>query len=419
MFLKYIHLENIKCFQDISIDFDLPGGKNRKWTVLIGDNGSGKTTLLQSIALILSGTDALLELVGDPDNWIANDADTATINAAIETAKGRKREISLTFKRGQSIREFLNDSAKSLSVLDSALKHSQRNYMTISYGASRRFSDGRLNHPSSRLDLPRAQNVLSLFDPNAKLNPVEIWAIELDYRSDSKALEIVSDVLTTYLPEVKFSHIDKEKQALMFETHNGAVPLRQLGSGYQNMAAWVGDLLYRLSNTFEDYENPLEARGLLIIDVVDLHLHPKWQRRLLHFLDQKLPNMQLVVTTHSVVTAQQAPMDALYYCIRREDCMTIDAFDLDPGNFLLHQLLATEAFGNMSDESFEVETKKQEYLTLYKKSRKTKSDRQKMSDIADKLSERVENLQDGMVLTPQQRKLMDQIIKSQANSDDD
>ena len=65
------------------------------------------------------------------------------------------------------------------------------------------------------------------------------------------------------------------------------------------VAAWIGDLLYRITETFEDYRAPLEARGLLLVDEIGLHLHPSWQRQLLDYISRKLPNFQRVVTTHS------------------------------------------------------------------------------------------------------------------------
>ena len=83
------------------------------------------------------------------------------------------------------------------------------------------------------------------------------------------------------------------------------------------MSTWIGDLLYRVLENFRDLKEPLTARGLLLIDEVDLHLHPKRQRELLSRLDQQFPNFQFVVTTHSPMTAQQAGEGELH-CLTRE-----------------------------------------------------------------------------------------------------
>ena len=81
-----------------------------------------------------------------------------------------------------------------------------------------------------------------------------------------------------------------------FQTMDGTVTLGELSDGYQNLAAWIGDLLYRITEAFAHHRQPLHARGLLLIDEIDAHLHPAWQRKLREFLTAKLPNFQIIAT---------------------------------------------------------------------------------------------------------------------------
>lgn len=237
--------------------------------------------------------------------------------------------------------------------------------------------------------------------------------MQLDYSTDGGGLEVIKSVLTEFLPEMKFAHIDKKKEALIFDTEDGMVPLRSLSDGYQSVAAWVGDLLYQITNTFGDYKDPLSARGLLIIDEVDLHLHPIWQRRLIDFLEKRLPRMQLVVTTHSVVTAQQAPLGALHYCVRRGGQPTVETFDIDPGNLLLNQLIATEAFGQMSDESVQVEIAKHEYKEIQRKENKTDADLLRLQELTETLGGRPHDEDAAVSLNTEQQVLMNKILTTQ------
>ena len=410
MFLKHLSLENIRCFEKAELDFDLAGGDNRKWTVLLGENGTGKTTVLKALALVMAGSEALSELVGEPDSWIRHGAESGSIKLAIETARGGVRENSLEFRRGENRAQFRKRSIDTLKRLDAALEHTSRSYLTVAYGASRQLGDGGLvgARKGSGFSHPRARSMASLFDREAELNPLESWAMRLDYSSEGKHLEVVRQVLSDFLPDTSFSHIDKSRECLMFETADGVIPLRLLSDGYQNVAAWVGDLLYQITSIFEDYQDPFNARGVLILDEVDLHLHPKWQRRLLDFLDDRLPRMQLVVTTHSVVTAQQSEPGALHYCARRPEGLTIEAFEGDPGKLLLNQLIATEAFGNASDESLSVEKDKRAYRELHKKADKSTADHALMADIADRLGQRPEDPRE-VFLNTKQRELMEKI----------
>lgn len=417
MFLKRLELRNIRCFADASIDFDATGGANRKWTVLIGENGTGKSSVLKAVALVLAGSDALTELIGDPDGWIAAESEAAELKLAIETVNGDERELSLEFRRGEGLSTFISRSQESLKPLNDALGHASRAYPTFGYGASRKLGGSSLAvDGASGFRHPRARSVASLFSRHAELNPLENWAMQLDYRSEGDGIGTVRAVLTDFLPEIDFSHIDKARERLIFKTPDGEVPLSELSDGYQNVAAWVGDLLYQITSTFEDYKDPLNARGLLVIDEVDLHLHPKWQRRLLDFLDTRLPRMQLLVTTHSVVTAQQAPARSLFYCLRRDGHPVIERFDHDPGKFLLHQLVATEAFGRMSDESLEVEHLKSEYRALHRKGGKSSDDISRMADISAELEQVPADPRDAAILTPDQVELMKRLLETQGGS---
>lgn len=200
------------------------------------------------------------------------------------------------------------------------------------------------------------------------MNPLTSWVIDLDYRAGEEGIDIVREALNDFLPDTSFHSIDKDKKQVMFRTADGIIPLEQLSDGYQNMAGWIGDLLFRVTETFEDYKKPLEARGLLLIDEVDLHLHPRWQRKLIDFISNKLPNFQVVATTHSPLTAQQADTGELYALKRNENnVIEIIPFVGSPKTLLVNQLLMTPVFGLSTDESLEVERTKKEYDNLKSK----------------------------------------------------
>jgi predicted ATP-binding protein involved in virulence len=85
-------------------------------------------------------------------------------------------------------------------------------------------------------------------------------------------------------------------------SHNGAaqvLELEQLSDGYRNLLAIVLDFARRLAQANPNWENPLEAPGVLLIDEIELHLHPRWQQTVIPKLRKVFPNTQLLVTTHS------------------------------------------------------------------------------------------------------------------------
>ncbi len=314
MFLKRIKLTNIRSIEELDLSFTGADGDIRKWTLLLGENGCGKTSVLRSMALVVAGSRALPELLPRPETWIRLGAKECAIEAALVTAKGEERSIALRWKRGQHIRDIFGQNQEAMDQIDAALEHSNRNYFLIGYGATRRLAGSRSASPNREaFEHPRAQCVSTLFSNDAVLNPLDTWAMDLDYRRKEEGLDAVRTALKDLLPGVSLTRIDREQRELIFATQDGELPLDQLSEGYQNMAAWCGDLLYRITEVYKDYKSPLSARGLLLIDEIDLHLHPVWQRVLREFLNRKLPHFQIFATTHSPLTAQQAGEGELFF----------------------------------------------------------------------------------------------------------
>ena len=405
MFLKKLKLENVRCFKSLELDFcceldessEPTSEELRKWTILLGGNGTGKSTVLRAAALVTCGSSALADVFGGADEWIRFGEDSCTISAVIQNQKGEERNISITVGRKDSVHEVITNANKSLEELDNALDHSNRNYFVSGYGASRRLSSGKgINSRGSHYRSSRANSIASLFDREALLNPLESWAMELDYESNGAAMKTVTSVLDSFLPDLKFKKIDKKNKKLLFNTPDGVVPLSQLSDGYQNVAAWAGDLLYRINFVFEDYSKPLETRGLLIIDEIDLHLHPQWQRSIIGFLQNNLPNMQFLITTHSAVTAQQANAGELQYLIRNKKNIDLHKFNSDPSGLLVNQLLISEVFGLNSDESLKLTEQKHRYRELRKSAARSFVEQDEFDElktqITTKLSARTENV---------------------------
>ncbi len=379
MFLLSIELKNVRSYRNLRLSFrdDNQIDKNapHKWTYVLGENGTGKSTLLRAIALVTAGSEALRELVDRPEDWIHMGSDHCTIRAELSTAKNELRRVELNIHRGDGFSDLLERNREGLNQLDDALEHTLRNYPVIGYGVNRRSANSSKGFSNAKdmtsFSNPRAQRVATLFNNEARLTPVEQWAMDLEYRRGDEGLKVIRDAFNQLIPHVKFDGIDRENRRLMFKTQDGVVPYQWLSDGYQTIVGWIGDLLFRITETFSNYKDPFKARGVLMLDEIELHLHPLWQRQLADFLSRRLPNFQIIATTHAPLTAHQAGPGELFIVKRNKNTSapTVTHYEGEPRRLMLHQLLQTPAFGLETLDSGHVEKLREEFKRL----RKTKS----------------------------------------------
>ena len=91
-----------------------------------------------------------------------------------------------------------------------------------------------------------------------------------------------------------------------YTTPYGDVPLSALSLGYQTTLTWIADLALRLYERYPDSADPLSEPGIVLIDNIELHLHPRWQRRIMEDLSKFFPAIQFVATAHSPLIVQAA-----------------------------------------------------------------------------------------------------------------
>lgn len=388
MALRRLRVNNVRSIKEIDVDFSAEEG-DRAWSILLGENGTGKTTILRCVALALAGSDALAELLIAPSSWVRNGETSARIEAEFTTRRGEPRKAAIEWSKDDSVSMVIRKNEKNLHDIDAAVEHAERNYFVAAYGSSRRLpsKDSPQMSRSEVYTSRRAQAVATLFSRDAALRPLEAWAMDLEYRRDAEGLSIIHSALDTLLPGVKFAHIDRKEREMMFQTEDGLVSLNQLSDGYQNMAGWIGDLLFRLTETFGDYRDPLSAGGTLLLDEVDLHLHPVWQRQLLTFLSDRLPHFQFVVTTHSPFTAQQSAPGALHIVQRGTNgVQSVRQFEGDPRLLRIDQLL-DPILGLTTTESVQSENLRNDYRELKKIDQRDAAQEARLQEVTQQLEE--------------------------------
>jgi predicted ATP-binding protein involved in virulence len=112
-------------------------------------------------------------------------------------------------------------------------------------------------------------------------------------------LEMVRNSLQKLLPEFTDFSIRRSPLRMEVKKNNKVMTINQLSDGEKCLIALVGDLARRMAIANPMRKNPLEGNGVVLIDEIDLHLHPKWQRTVVSKLTEVFPNCQFIISTHS------------------------------------------------------------------------------------------------------------------------
>ena len=289
------------------------------FTVLIGDNGAGKTTILDALSTLLSTyfqgsniktsqrsirrEDARL-IIREKEGQIFQEPQTEVYLEA----EAVLHEKTITWRRDIGDR---GGKAKDLIAVGAGdrerIKAGENPALPLLlyYGAGRLWDihrDVETEKPGSQLDAYRF-----CLDPKSDQKAFEKWFkklafSELQRKKPIPALDAVKQaVLTCISDATDFFHDTNEDQIIIHLEEQGILPFNALSDGYRNMVAMVADIAHRASrlNPHHGTEAPQKTSGVVLIDEIDLHLHPKWQRHVVHDLKKAFPRLQFIATTHS------------------------------------------------------------------------------------------------------------------------
>jgi hypothetical protein len=345
-------VDNILCFKDKQVlDLTDENGNPAQWTVILGDNGVGKTTLLRCVAGMemapqqgeVKGDEPFYgPLLGDTPEFMYSWMDT--VGDCAEQTSEETSELLANFGCGQQLSDLRHQSNSTFvaGYIEIGInffhtefsfpEKAEQGLICYGYGAIRNLGN------SSLQESHKTANSLSLFSEGALLINAEEWLLQTDYacctasgRTQERLkhqLSQITEILKRILPDVDDIRITAAEEddfpRAEFFTPYGWVHINNLGLGYRTAIAWMVDLAVRLFKRYPDSPDPLAEPAIVLIDEIDLHLHPRWQRTIMEFLTERFPNTQFIVTAHSPLVVQSA-QDANIVLLRREgDRVVID-----------------------------------------------------------------------------------------------
>lgn len=322
----------LKNFREVHADIsNIPPGT--KWIFISGKNGFGKTCVLQGIFIGLFGS----------------------------------KEENVTIEE--------DFDGKFWGCLENNIQHPDHKSLldnrilipdcVVAYGSSRLAIQA--ENESKNSIKGKSLTYYSLFNPDGILLNIESELKNWYYRANNKELaetnpelaqklgrrfQKVKDLLLRLLPNLddmvvdsttnEIIYYEKDEYQMRYEEQRS---FDQLASGNRSIIAMIGDMLIRLYRK-QEVDNPWDLEGIVIIDELDLHLHPTWQKALPSILSKEFPKIQFIASTHSPIPYLGAPKESVILKVSRdkEQGIVVTKLDISPASLLPNSILTSPIF---------------------------------------------------------------------------
>lgn len=331
------------------------------WLMLLGENGAGKSSILQAVALALIGEEWRNRFQFDASRFVRRGASDGYVRI---TLTGVEQPIELRFS---SASQTFTSEPKEPKVL------------LLGYGSTRLLPRRiKHQHSSTMYDFARIDN---LFDPFEPLNDAATWLAGLpEERFDTVARALRS--ILQLAPDDRLVRVGGRIEADVF---GNRVALDELSDGYQSVVALATDIMRVMLHRWDAMEI---AEGIVILDEVGSHLHPRWRMRIVEALRGAFPRIQFLVSTHDPLCLRGLAAGEVAVVSRDASKRVVANTDLPPiGGLRVDQLLTSEYFGLQSTIDPAIESLFTEYYTLLALRKPTKEQRARLSELKAQLEQ--------------------------------
>jgi hypothetical protein len=302
-------LEHIGPFEKLELSF------SPSMNILLGDNGVGKSTILKAIGLALCGEEA------------------RPYAARLLRAGQNRGTITVRTTRGDFHAEInRQDSGADLRSFPAAPLQAAA-WLVMGFPPLRAPSWERATETAvPTQERPTANDIMPLLSgaSDPRIDRVRDWIANIDHRihqstnqrdidNGRRLLDEFFQVIAELIPGVKveLGSVNPTTRDVTVKTLDGEVPIQAVSQGTSALIGWVGVLLQRLFDVYSKEADPRHQPALVLLDEIDAHMHPSWQRLVAPIFRRLFPGVQLIATTHSPLVVPSFAQDQIVL-VRRE-----------------------------------------------------------------------------------------------------
>jgi predicted ATP-binding protein involved in virulence len=324
MYIQELRLQNFRKFEDVTLQF------HPQFNILIGENASGKTTVCDAIKRILHILVCRLNGFEPPLDKSLNDVHYSF-------PKGLSKERHFPLQLTLSISDLLgmnsiwtlqkNNSSDPYTCIpninnETNVLHKELQYKIsngekivlplIAYYSIPRTEKQQRNQFKNSSE-SRLNAYKTCLDGDCNTRPFFNWIyrqflIDIKKKQKNYLLDAIRQAIKKTISDCCEIEYDPVIDEIIFSLGEKTFSFNDLSDGYRSMLGMVADIAHRMARLNPDLETMVleNTPGIVVIDELDLHLHPKWQRSAVENLRSIFPKVQFIVTTHSPFIIQSA-----------------------------------------------------------------------------------------------------------------
>ena len=356
--IKQFTIKNFQCIRKLNLD-EIP--VDAQLVFITGENGDGKTALLQALAAGLLGN----------DDKEANHLLEEETRIEIEFKHNNSNQINRLYKENKQW------------VCKKEGKEKDSMVRVLGYGVTR------LNIMTREAEEKLAEKnpAYSLYhETQGNFQNIETWLKDKyleNSLTESPLLSNVKNILVRLLPNI--DSIDIKGKDVVYREKGFDARYFQVSSASKMIITMIGDMVKQFNKAQPAVEKISDFEGIVLIDELDLHLHPQWQMKLPGLLSEIFPGIQFWVTTHSIVPFMEASLNSVFLTLTRskDKGTAVEKLDIDVKNLLPNTLISSPLFGIEDFISSHADDFRTEYL--YADVLKNKELHKKLEEMAKRI----------------------------------